>query len=96
MAEGEGVEKQVFQQAKAAARSLLPLVHSTLVLALAPVLAALHGERGEGWIELAVGSSFVEQVRRVQEVQEVPVQEVPVQEAEVPAAPIRTMVDVEA
>lgn len=81
-------QKQVVQQAKAAARSLLPLVHSTLVLALAPVLAVLHGERGKGWIELAVGSSFVEQVRRVQEVQ--------VQEAEVPAAPIRTMVDVEA
>lgn len=95
MAEGEGVEKQVVQQAKAAARSL-PLVHSTLVLALAPVLAVLHGERGKGWIELAVGSSFVEQVRRVQEVPEVQVQEVPVQEAEVPAAPIRTMVDVEA
>lgn len=84
-------QKQVVQQAKAAARSLLPLVHSTLVLALAPVLAVLHGERGKGWIELAVGSSFVEQVRRVPEVQEVPVQE-----AEVPAAPIRTMVDVEA
>lgn len=62
-------QKQAFQQAKAAVRSLLPLLHST---ALALVRAVLHGELGEGWVwlglELAVGSSFVQRVREVREV----------------------------
>lgn len=59
-------QKQVFQQAKAAVRSLLPLLHST---ALALVRAVLHGEQGGEWVwlglELAVGSSFVQRVREV-------------------------------
>lgn len=77
-------QKQAFQQAKAAVRSLLPLLHST---ALALVRAVLHGELGEGWVwlglELAVGSSFVQRVREVWAGPEAPTW-------------IPTMVDVEA